>query len=241
VRAQTRHQLKQDRFRGATIGAAEATVHWSVEHKTKLAIAAILTLVVVAAVIGGWYYINKQDEKASADLSRAVRTLDTPVRPPGVPAQPDSPSFASAQERATEARKQFQAIVEKYPHTRSGDIARYFFGLTSAQLGDNATAERELRRVASTHNEDLSALANFALASVYRNLNRNQEAIDLYKKLIDKPTRTVGKVTAQLELAATYKADGRAAEAKKVYEQIQKENPSSEASQVASAKLQELK
>jgi tetratricopeptide (TPR) repeat protein len=241
VRAQTRHQLKQDRFRGAAIGAAEATVHWSVEHKTKLAIAAIVILIVVAGAIGGWYYINKQDEKASVDLSRAVRTLDTPLRPAGVPAQPDSPSFASLQERATEARKQFQAIVEKYPHTRSGDVARYFFGLTSAQLGDNATAERELRRVASTHNDDLSALAKFALASVYRNLNRNKEAIDLYKKLIDKPTHTVGKVTAQLDLAATYQADGQAAEAKRLYEQVQKENPSSQASQVASAKLQELK
>ena len=241
MRAQTRHQLKQDRFRGATIGAAEATVHWSVEHKTKLAIAAIVIVIVVAGAIGGWYYINNQDEKASADLSRAVRTLDTPVRPPGVPAQPDSPSFASSQERATEARKQFQTIVEKYPHTRSGDFARYFFGLTSAQLGDNATAERELRRVASTHNDDLSALAKFALASVYRNLNRNKEAIDIYKKLIDKPTRTVGKVTARLELAATYQADNQPAEAKRLYEQVQKENPSSEASQIASARLQELK
>jgi predicted negative regulator of RcsB-dependent stress response len=241
VRAQTRHQLKQDRFRGATIGAAEATVHWSVEHKTKHANAAIVTLIVVAGAVGGWYYINKQDEKASADLSRAVRALDTPVRPPGVPAQPDSPSFASTQERATEARKQFQAIVEKYPHTRSGDVARYFLGLTSSQLGDNATAERELKRVAATHNDDLSALAKFALASVYRNLNRNKEAIDLYKQLIDKPTHTIGKVTAQLELAATYQADGQAAEAKRLYEQVQKENPSSQASQIASAKLQELK
>ena len=241
MRAQTRHQLKQDRFRGATIGAAEATVHWSVEHKTKLAIAVIVTLIVVVGAVGGWYYINKQDEKASADLSRAVRTLQTPLRPAGVPAQRDSPSFASSQERATEAHKQFEAIVEKYPHTRSGDVARYFFGLTSAQLGDNATAERELRRVASTHNDDLSALAKFAVASVYRNLNRNKEAIDLYKKLIDKPTRTVGKVAAQLELAATYQSDGQSAEAKKLYEQVQKENPSSEASQIASAKLQELK
>ena len=86
MRAQTRHQLKQDRFRGATIGAAEATVHWSVEHKTKLAIAAIVTLIVVAGATGGWYYINKQDEKASADLSRAVRALDIPLRPAGVPA-----------------------------------------------------------------------------------------------------------------------------------------------------------
>src|SRR5439155_20478487 len=144
-------------------------------------------------------------------------------------------------EQADESTKQFQEIGEEYPHPRSGAITRYFFGLTSAQLGDNATTERELRRVASTHNADLSALAKFALDSVSRDLNRNKEAIDLYKQLIDKPTRAVGKVTAQLELAGTYQADNQVTEAKRLYEQVQKENPSSEASQLASAKLQELK
>jgi len=51
----------------------------------------------------------------------------------------------------------------------------------------------------------------------------------------------VGKVTVQLELAATYQADQQPLEAKRIYEQIQKENPASEAAQIASAKLQELK
>ena len=241
MRAETRHQLKQDRFSRATIDAAEATVHWSVQHKSKLLVGAVIVAVVVAAGVAAWYYLNQQDQKASVDLNQAVRTLDTNLRPPGVPAEPDFPSFASAKERSTEAHKQFHAIVDKYPHTRSGEIARYFLGLTSAQLGDNAAAERELKTVASSHNDDLSALARFALASAYRNSNRNKEAIDLYKKLIEKPARTVGKVAAQLELAATYQSDQQPLEAKRIYQQVQKENPSSEAAQIASAKLQELK
>ena len=241
MRAQARHQLKQDRFSRATIDAAEATVHWSVEHKSKLIIGAVILVVVVTAGLGMLYHLNQQDQKASIDLNQAVRTVDANLRPPGAPPEPDFPSFASAKERSAEAHKEFQAIVDKYPHTRSSDIARYFLGLTSMQLGDNAAAERELRTVASSHNDDLSALARFALASVYRTSNRNKEAIDLYKKLIEKPTRTVGKVAAQLELAATYQSDQQPAEAKRIYEQVQKENPSSEAAQLASAKLQELK
>jgi tetratricopeptide (TPR) repeat protein len=241
VRAETRHQLKQDRFSRATIDVAEKTVHWTVEHHSKLIAAAIALLIVVAGVLGGWYYINQQDEKASAELSQAVRMLDTPVRPAGMPAQPDEPSFASSKERATAARKQFREIVSKYPHTRTGEIARYLLGLTSSQLGDYAAAERELESVADSRNEDFSSLAKFALASVYRNTNRNKDAIDLYKKLADKPTRSVGKVMAQLELAATYQAAQEPLEAKKIYEQIQKENPSTDAAQLASARLQELK
>lgn len=241
MRAETRHQLKQDRFSRATIDAAERTADWSVEHKDKLIVAAVVVVVLAAAVAGSWYYLSQQDQRASLDMSVAVRALNTPVRPPNMPAQPDAPSFASSAERATGAHKQFQAIVDKYPHTHSAEFAHYFLGLTAADLGDNASAEREFQKVISSATSDLAALAKMALASVYRNTGRNKQAIELYKQLAAKPTSTVGKVMAQMELAATYQADNQPVEAKRVYEGIQKENPASEAAQLASTKLQQLK
>lgn len=241
MRAETRRQLKEDRFSRATIDAAEATAHWSAEHQSKLLAGGIALLVVVAAALGLWYYMDKQDQKAGVDLSRALRTLDTQIRPAGTPAEPDFPSFASDKERATEAHKQFQAIVDQYPHAHSADFARYFLGRTSAELGDNAAAEREFKDIASSGNKDLSSLAQLALASVYRTTGRNKEAIEIYKKLADKPSNSVGKPTAQLELAATYQADQQPLEAKRIYEQVQKENPSTQAAQIASAKLAEIK
>jgi len=241
VRAETRHQLKQDRFSQTTIDVAERTMHWSVEHQNKLIAAAVVVLILVGLAFGGWYYLNQQDQKASLDLSQAVRTLDTPVRPPNMPPQPDTPSFASTKERATVAHKQLQEIVDKYPHTHASDFAHYLLGLTSAQIGDNAAAERELQTVSSYHNADLSTLGKFALASVYRNTNRDKQAIDLYKQIIAKPTATVGKAMAQIELGATYESANQPLEAKRIYEQVQKENPSTEAAQMASAKLQALK
>ena len=108
-------------------------------------------------------------------------------------------------------------------------------------MGDNAAAERELKAVAGYHNADLSSLAKSALASLYRNINRNKDAIDIYKQLINKPTRTVSKSAAEIELAETYRTAGLTAEAKKLYQQIQKESPQSEAAQLASTKLQDLK
>jgi predicted negative regulator of RcsB-dependent stress response len=241
VRAETRHQLKQDRFSRATIDAAERTAHWSVEHKSKLIAAVVMVLLLAAAAVASWYYLNLQDQKASLEMSVAVRTLNTPVRPPNMPAQPEATSFASSAERSTAAHKQFQAIVDKYPHTHSAEFARYFLGLTAADLGDNASAERELQKVISSANGDVAALAKMALASIYRNTGRNPQAIDLYKQLAAKPTGTVGKVESQIELAATYKSDNQPLEAKRIYETIQKENPASEAAQLASTKLQELK
>jgi len=198
VRAETRHQLKQDRFSKVTIEAAEKTAHWTVEHQSKLIIAVIAVIAIGAMAFVGWYYVNQQNEKASAELSTAVRTFETPVRPAGVPAQPGYDSFASPQERATAARKQFQAIVDKYPHTRTADMARYFVGLASSQLGDNAAAERSLQETAGSSNDELAALGKFALASVYRAENKDTQVVDLYKQLINKPTIAVSKATAQL-------------------------------------------
>jgi tetratricopeptide (TPR) repeat protein len=233
VRAETRHQLKQDRFSKVTFEAAGNAAHWSVEHQSKLIAAVIVVIVIGAIALGGWYYLNAQDEKASAEFSTAVRTWETPLRPAGVPPQPGTDSFASAQERATAARKQFQAIVDKYPRTHTADIARYFVGLASAQLGDNAAAERSLQEAARSSNAALAALGKFALASVYRAENKDAQAIDVYKQLMDKPTLVVSKATAQLELASFYESRQKKDEAKKIYELVQKENPATDAASLA--------
>jgi TolA-binding protein len=233
VRAETRHQLKEDRFSKVTLQAAEKTANWTAENQAKV-IAGVVAVVVIAAIaFGGWYYISTQDEKASGELSAAVRTFETPVRPTGVPAQPGFDSFASPQERATAARKQFQDIVDKYPRTHTADMARYFVGLSSEHLLDTATAEKNLQETSKSSNADLAALGKFALAALYREEKKDAQAIDLYKQLIDKPTLVVSKATAQLELAELYESQQKPDEAKKIYTQIQKDNPSSEAASLA--------
>jgi len=241
VRAETRHQLKEDRFSKATLQAAEKTVHWTQEHQGKLIAAAVAAIVIAAIALGGWYYVNSQDEKASHDFAAAVRTFDTPVRPAGVPEQPGFSSFESSQARATAARKQFQAIADNYPSTHTGKMARYFVGLTAAQLGDNSAAEHNLQDAAGSSDAELASLGKFALASVYDAEKKDAQAVDLYRQLIDKPTMSVSKLTAQFELASFYEAHQKPDEAKKVYEQIEKENPASEAASMAQRRSSELK
>ena len=241
MRAQTRHQLKQDAFSRVTLGAAEKTAHWSVEHQNTLIIAVVAVVVIAAAVGGGWYYLSAQDEKASFDLSQAVRTLDTELRPAGTPAQPDIPSFASAKERADAARKQFQAIVNNYPHTRTADMARYFLGVTATSAGDNSAAEGYFKEVAEHANKELASMAKLALAEIYGNSNRTKDAVALFQQLIDHPTASDSNATAQLELAELYQSSNQPLDAKRLYEQIKKENSGQEAVQLATQKLAELK
>jgi TolA-binding protein len=241
VRAETRHQLKQDAFSRVTIGAAEKTAHWTVEHRSTVLTSALAVVVVLAAAIGGWYYLSAQDEKASLELSQAVRTMDTQLRPAGTPAQPDFPTFTSAKERTEAAKKQFQAILDKYPHTRTADMAHYFLGVIASSLSDNAAAEQNFKAVSSVSNHDLAALAKSALASLYGQTNRTKEAAALYQELINKPTASVSKVTAQLQLAELYQSSNQPLDAKRLYEQVKKDNPGNEAGQLATQKLAELK
>jgi TolA-binding protein len=241
VRAQTRHQLKQDAFSRVTIEAAEKTAHWSVEHRNTLVVAVVVLLVIAAAGVGGWYYLSAQNEKASLDMTQAIRTLEAQIRPAGTPAQPGIPSFTSAKERAEAAKKQFQTIIDKYPHTHSADVSRYFLGVTSATEGENATAESDFKAVASSGNKELASTAKLALATLYGNTSRTKDAVTLYQELINKPTISVSKVTAQLQLAELYQTNNQPLDAKRLYEQIKKDNPSTEAGQMATQKLAELK
>jgi TolA-binding protein len=241
VRAETRHQLKQDAFSRATIGAAEKTAHWSVEHRNTLVVTAIVAAVVLGISLGGWYYLGSQNEKASFEMSLAVRTLNSPIRPAGAPPQPEMPSYASAKERAEAAGKQLQAIVDKYPHTSTADMARYMLGVTSVAKGDNSAAESDFKEVVSSGNRELASVAKLALATLYADSNRTKDAVALYQELINKPTTAVSKVTAQLQLAELYQASNQPLDAKRLYEQVKKDNPSTEAGQLATQKLAELK
>ena len=185
MRAETRRQLKQDRFSRTTLQVAEQTVHWTVEHQGKLIVGAIVLVVAILAALGSWYYLEKQNEKASADFGKAVQVLDTPVRPAGMPAQPDQPSFASLSERAAEAHKQFQAVSDKYPHTRASDFSHYFLGTTAASVEDDATAERELKQKARADLWDLQVhdFASFPWARSLARIGKRRMRLPVAAKI----------------------------------------------------------
>lgn len=235
MRAYQRKQLKQDSF----TATAKETVSWAVEHRQKLIYGAIIVAVVLCIYLGYWYATTYRDDEASADLGAAIATYNAPIRGEGEPVVPGVENYGSAKERAGKAQQEFQAVVSRYGHTRSGKMARYFLGVTDAQLGDNAAAESNLKAAADSAPKDTASLAKFALAALYRQTNRTDQAIALYKDLIDHPTDVVSKSTAQLELASLYEQK-QPAEAKKIYQELQK-NPNSPAAQIATSKLAELK
>lgn len=231
----TRHELKEDRF----AQAAKETVSWASEHEKSLLTTFAVVLVIVGLAAGGWYLYQNREEQAGLALGEALRTYNAPIVPAGTAAPAGVTTFPTAQERALAARKQFEQVAQKYRWTQPARLAEYFVGLTARESGDNAGAERALKEVATVRNQDLAALAKFALASLYATSNRPKDAIQLYQELIQRPTNTVPKSMAQLELAALY-APQQPLEAKHIYEQIQKDDPRSAAASIASQRLEDL-
>lgn len=236
MRSYTRHQLKQDAFAETTAD----TINWAVAHRSKIVAAAIVLAVVAAAAVGAWAFVNYRNQQASEELSGALQKYNAPIRPAGEPATAEQLSYASGMERAKAANADFTRIANKYSFTRNGRIAHYFKGVTLHDMGDNAGAEKQLQEVSTSSDSEVASLAKLALASLYQDTNKTQQAIDLYKGLIEKPTTSVGKTTAQFELANLYEGNHQPLEARKIYEQMQKDNPTGQIGQLAAQKLQTL-
>jgi predicted negative regulator of RcsB-dependent stress response len=232
----TRQALKQDKFAEGAAGA----VHWTVEHRSKLTTGVIALVVLVALVAGGWWYMNHREAQANIALGKAMQTYNAPLRPADVPPDPQITSYSSIAERAKAAKPELDKVASEYGSTRSGQFAKYFSALAEVDMDNAQGAEQALKAAADSRNADVASLSKFALANFYHDNNRDADAIRVYKELTEKPTVTVPKTTAQFALADLYEAK-QPDEARKIYEQIAKDDPKGAAGEIAASKRQAMK
>jgi tetratricopeptide (TPR) repeat protein len=215
LRSSERRQLKQDQFAAKT----QETLDWASMHQSGLAYGSIILVIVAALAIGGFYYQQSREQSASALLSQGLDKFNAPLVAPGTAPVPGETTFTSSSDRAKAASDIFVEVSRKYTHTDAGTLAKYFLGIASEDLHDNAKAEAYLKDVANSGNKDTAALAKSALAGLYHGEGRDRDAINIYKELIDKPTNTVSKADAQMQLAELYGPKDPAA-AKKLYTEV---------------------
>ena len=214
-------------------------MHWAVEHRSRILLYGGLALAVIVLAISFYALRNSQEQKASVALAAAFETWGAPIVPPGSPATPGFTTFNAAKDRSAAANKQFAEVADKYS-TESGKMARYMEGVTYSELGDYANAEKNLKEAASKGGADLANLAKFALASVYRQSNRENDAINEYQEIINHPSRSVGKSMAQMELASIY-ATKQPDKAKSLLQEVAKDNPNTSVAELATQKIGEIK
>lgn len=213
-------------------------MHWAVEHRSRIVLYGSVLLAVIVLAISYYTVRRSQEQQASLALANAMEIYSAPIVPPGTPAQPGITMFNSAKDRSTAANAEFRKDADKYS-TQSGKVARYMEGVTYSEMGDFANAERILKEIGNG-NSDLANLAKFALASVYRQSNRESEAINIYQDIGSHPSQSVGKSMADLELASVY-AQKQPDKAKVILQQLVKDNPNTAISELANEKLGAIK
>lgn len=227
---QTRHALKQDKFaRGVATSAS-----WLGENRSSVLRWGISAAVALVVVVSGFVYWNMHTSAANQALGSALDVYTEPLATPGVP---DSGTYTTAAARATEANREFVAIAHNFKAMPEASRAHYFAGVTYIDLGQNGSAETELKAAAGSWDRNVANLARLALAGLYHQMGRDSDAVSLYNELIAKPSVTVSAATAQLDLADLYAAEGKQDQAKAIWGKIKDTQKDTAAASIAEQKL----
>ena len=228
---QTRHALKQDKL----AQAAAESASWISGHRAGVVRWAIVGGIALILVIGGLIFWNVRSAAADTALGAALDTYTSPLAQPGLPV--GNGVYATAADRSKAANAQFAEVAKQYGWLPQGTKAHYFTGITDAELGQNASAETELKTAAGSWNRNMANLAKLALAGVYRQTARDPQAIAIYNELVAKPSQTVSAAVAQLALADLYVTEGKQDQARALWAKVKDADKDGAAGAAAAQKL----
>jgi tetratricopeptide (TPR) repeat protein len=231
VDTQTRHALKNDKFAQAAANSAS----WVSGHRSGVLRWVIVGGVVLVVVIGALIFWNFRSTAADTALGAAMDTYNAPLAQPGLPV--GNGIYASSADRTKAANSQFAAVAKDYGWMPQGAKAKYFLGITDGEMGQNASAETELKDASGAWDRNLANLAKRALAGLYRQTSRDSQAIDIYNALVAKPSETVPAVVAQLDLADLYAAEGKQDQARALWAKVKDADKEGAAGSLAAQKL----
>ena len=235
----TKRQLKQhDQF----VTATEHGIEWARENRQSAITWAVAVVVLLLVGVGGYALFQHRTAAAETAFGDAMQTYQTPVATPGQALPPGTKTFPDTKTRAGAANGQFLAVANQYGSTEPGKLALYFAGLTYLESGQTSQAESTLKKVADSWNGDVASLAKLALAQLYQQTGRASDATTLLSDLSKSNTTTVPSGLAQLELGDMYAAQGKTADAHRIYAEVKDKDKDARgqegpAGQIASEKL----
>ena len=228
---QTRHALKKDSF----VQATQSSFSWLSGHRSGVVRWAVSAAVAVIVIGGGLAYWNFRSTAADAALGAAMDIYIMPLAQPGAP--PETGVYPTAAERSKVANGKFVAVAKEFGWLPEGSKAHYFAGVTDQELGQNASAETELKTAAESWDRSLANLARLALANLYHQTARDSQAIEIYTVLAAKPSETVPATVAQLALADLYAAQGKQDQARALWAKVKDADKDGAAGSIAAQRL----
>ncbi len=133
----------------------------------------------------------------------------------------------------------FLDIIDQYGSTPAGNLASYYAGVCYLRLGEFEQAKNYLKSF-SSDDETLNAFAQGLVGDAESELGNNAAAISAYQKAGNSGNKVAAPIFL-MKLGAAYEAEGNAAKAKEVYQQVKDDYPTSAQAVLAGKYLNAVK
>jgi tetratricopeptide (TPR) repeat protein len=208
--------LKSDKF----VEEVGHTVTFLEEHRQQLIRYGAIAAAVVVIAAGVWYFMKSRAETRARELAHAIQVINARIGPQqGEGSDPTALTFATAAERDLAVKKALNDIIARYSGSPESGAAHYLLGLSEADKGNLAEAEKQMKVAIAEAGKEYASLAKLALADIYTGMGKTADAEKLFRELMASPTLYVTKEQAALSLARAL-AKSRPDEARKLVEPL---------------------
>jgi TolA-binding protein len=239
MKAQERHQLKQNEFAVTAARVAElAAVN---RNRILYVVAGAVALIVIVAAVVMWR--GSSANRAGAMFGVAMATAQSPVVPaptlPGAKQQPGT--FPTEQARSEAAIKAFNEVAAAYPNTEAGLAAAYQAAAELLSAGKASEAEQAFAAVAARDaNGIYGPLAKLGQAQAMQAAGKTDEAIAVYTALAANRDAALPIDGVLMELGRASLKAGKTADARAAFKRVVDEFPRSPFSTDAEQRLAAL-
>ncbi|MGH9737733.1 MAG: tetratricopeptide repeat protein [Candidatus Acidiferrales bacterium] len=213
----SRRELKKDEVRDTLAHGADAVL----SHQGFTIFVVVLAVLVVACVYGWRYYTQSESTNAESGFNNAMAIFEAPAGPPQAPGQL---TYVDQNKKWTDAEQAFAKVAAKYGRTRPGQLSAYYAALSDEKLKNDAAAQKWLDGITGSKDPEVAALAKFEAAGLDARAGKTDQAIQMYRELMAKPSVLVPKPEVMLALANCYRVKDPS-QAAKLYGQVKSEYP----------------
>jgi len=205
----TRSELKAQDEITSTLGRLTET---AIERKREVLIGAVVILGIAGLLFGWRTYAAGRDSGAQKQLGAVINAFH-------------DPTVKVDKERFEKTIAEAQKTMSSYGSTHAASMAQYYMALSQNGLGDQPNAVKNLEEVISRGDTEVKPVAQFALASIYKQHGELQKAIDILKQL--DTAGTYSKSAVAYELGSTAEAANQKDVAQEAYSKVIKDSPES--------------
>lgn len=209
---------KKDMIKGdERLEAVESTLTKTelfIEKNYKPIVYVTIALIVLVLVYLGYqrFYVQPQEDEAQNQIFTAEKFFEADEFDKALNGDGNSLGFLN--------------IIDEYGRTKTGNLARYYAGVSYMKLGQVEEAINQLKKFKSS-DKMIAPMALGLLGDAYLELKDMPKAAEYYMKAAHKAKNEFLTPFYLMRAAATYEMDNKFDKALKAYEEIKKDYPTS--------------